>query len=132
KAICFRTEENLIDGLELGRLSTYCDITEVGVLMVVLLVLLGLQAGLLYGSLEHLGLPGARTLGGCWLLTLDNLCHGLFFDVFEMYDIHLGDKGEPSVFAASVIYAFRLAYDACIAVILYDLYQRYRLRAFRA
>jgi hypothetical protein len=128
KAIRLQKDGEWLVRFELGRLWATCEIYEIGGALLFLAVLIGLQAGLLYGTTDHLGLPTAATLPGCWLLTIDNLCHGVFFDVFEMYDIHLGGKVEHSTFSATTFYAFRLSFDALVAVTIYRLWMRFRIR----
>jgi hypothetical protein len=75
-----------------------------------------------------MGLPGTWGFWDCWLVTLDNVCHGIFLDTFEIYKITLGEPVEHTFFSATVFYAFRLSYDAFFVLLLWEAYQRFRLR----
>ncbi len=77
---------------------------------------------------DHAGLPGPEGWAEAVLLTLDNACHGVFLDTFELYDLHLGKTPRHNAWSATIFYAFRLAFDAFALLCVLAAYRRYRLR----
>jgi len=128
REIVFRYDRGQIDGLELGRLHEIFETSEPSVMGLFLGICFGAQLGLLQFTPDHAGLP----LAGGWtepaLLTLDNACHGIFLDTFELYDLHWGEKPVHTFYSATIFYAFRLAFDAFALLYILGAYRRYRLR----
>jgi hypothetical protein len=114
-------------GLHLGRLRDIFHVASWATNGLFLGCAFGFQWGLIYFTHDHAGLPVEGGFLESFLLTLDNLSHGVFLDTFELYGLHLGPKVEHSWRSASVFYAFRLAFDALVLLILYGAYQRYRI-----
>jgi hypothetical protein len=88
------------------------------------------QMAVLQWTPNHGGLSVEIAPTESFLLSLDNACCGLFFDTFELFDVHVGDKVEHTGFSATVFWLFRLAYSGLALIIVYDLYQKYRFRNF--
>ncbi len=128
REITFHREAGKVDGLELGRLHEIFETSEPSTLGLFLGICFGLQMGLLWFSPDHGGLPIAGGPRECGLLTLDNACHGIFLDTFELYNFHWGEKPAHTYRSATVFYAFRLAFDAFTLLAVYGGYRRYRLR----
>ena len=55
----------------------------------------------------------------CTLLTLNNACHGIFLDTFELYNLDWGKKPEHNYWSATIFYVFRLAFDAFALLYLF-------------
>jgi len=128
REIVFRLEGGRVDGLELGRLHEIFETSEPSTLGLFLGVCFGAQMGLLQFAPDHAGLPIGGGLVESALLTLDNACHGIFLDTFELYDLHWGEKPDHNWWSATVFYAFRLAFDAFALLYFLGAYRRYRLR----
>jgi hypothetical protein len=89
---------------------------------------LGVQTSLLHYTSDHVAVPGYA--GGWWdslSLTLDNLFHGVFIYVCELYDWHLAHRVNHSTWSATVFLAFRLSYDVIIIIMVVALFQRRRV-----
>ena len=118
-----------VERLSLGRIN---DILDDGAFYATLTILMGLlacQSILLYRVSDHLGFAEISTFREALVISLDNFMHGVFLDVFEMYDIHLSSaKGEKTLWSSTIFLIFRLLYDAFMLLWLYILYQRYRMR----
>jgi hypothetical protein len=92
--------------------------------------LFGLQVGLQAFTDGHLGLPIEGRQAECFWITLDNLCHGVFLDVCELYDLRLTDKLTHSFWSASVFLFFRLGFNAMLVLAVYHFVWYLRLRHF--
>lgn len=123
-----RNARGEIRGISLGRLEE--ALGDASIYLIFLATVFGFQAGTLYFTDNHGGLPGVHGLGECIVLTLDNLCHGVFLDLFELYDIHFGPKIEHTLLSSTVFQGFRLAFDALAIMALYGFYQGFVLRRF--
>ena len=128
REIVFRYERGRVDGLELGRLHEIFETSEPSTMGLFLGVCFGAQMGLLQFAPDHAGLPIAGGWAESALLTLDNACHGIFLDTFELYDLHWGEKLGHTFWSATIFYAFRLAFDAFAFLYIFGAYRRYRLR----
>jgi hypothetical protein len=117
-----------VTGLRLGRLHEVFHVGQPGALALYFGACFAFQAGLLYFAPEPMGLAGGRVFSHCWLVALDNVCHGIFLDTFEIYKITIGDPIEHTYFSSTVFYAFRLSYDALFVLLLWEGYQRFRMR----
>jgi hypothetical protein len=118
----------LVDSLWLGRMTGFLNPLMSAAIGIFLGVALAAQVAVLYYTPNHGGLKIEGGFWECVLLTLDNLCHGVFLDTFEMYDIQLHEKVSHSTFSATVFYLFRLGFDALFAVMIYFLYRRFSTR----
>jgi hypothetical protein len=128
REIVFRHDRGKIDGLELGRLHEIFETSEPSAMGLFLGLCFGAQLGLLQFTPDHAGLPLVGDWIECFLLTLDNACHGIFLDTFELYDLHWGAKPVHTFYSATIFYAFRLAFDAFALLYIFGAYRRYRLR----
>jgi hypothetical protein len=81
-------------------------------------ILLGMQVGLLRFTTNHAGLDIDGSLTACILLSLDNICHVLFLDTFEVYDINIGPKPEHTFLSSSVFLGFRVGYALAVVVVV--------------
>ena len=126
-----KNREGEVERLSLGRIN---DIIDDGAFYATLTILMGLlacQSTLLYWTSDHLGFAGLSTFKEALMISLDNFMHGVFLDIFEMYDIHLVPAtGEKTLWTSTIFLLFRLLYDAFTLLWLYLLYQRYRMRSF--
>jgi hypothetical protein len=89
---------------------------------------IGAQIGIVYYTHNHAGLPIDGGFGESILLTIDNLFHGVFLHVFELFKVSFGPTVEHGTLSGSVFYLFRLAYDALVLLFLYECYQRWKMR----
>jgi hypothetical protein len=110
------------DRIVLGRLDEALELRQIRHVLAALAGLAGMQTGILYYSHDHLGLAGADSLRTCAWLTLDNVCHGVFLDVFDLYDLHLADPPQHTAWSASIFLAFRVGYDLLFLVLIYHVY----------
>lgn len=120
--------EGRMDHWRLGRLKDIFHVGEPASLALYFGGCFGFQWGLLAGTSSNAGLDLGAGWGQCLLLTLDNLCHGIFFDFCELYDLNWGPKLKHTTWSATVFSTFRLTYDALVVLFVYVLYQRFRLR----
>jgi hypothetical protein len=88
------------------------------------------QVAILRWTPNHGGLAITSDLRESILLTFDNLCHGVFFDTFELYAIRIAPAFQHTNFSATVFWLFRLAFDGMAIIFIYDLYLKYRYRRF--
>lgn len=117
-----------ISAFSIGRLEAIFSVAAPAMPILFLGAFLGIQTGILMFTSGHLGLPIEGTFVECCLLTLDNACHGLFFDSFELYDMYWGTKLEHDTYSASVFLAFRLSFEAMALMFGYSVWNRYRMR----
>src|SRR5262249_55044146 len=76
----------------------------------------------------HIGMSQNIALSDSCYITVDNLLHGLLFDVMELYGVRLSKMPEkPSPWTATILLGFRLTYDALAVYMIYLIYQRYRI-----
>lgn len=130
--IPFQVREGAIDGWRLGRLDEVFQVAAPSTLGLFLGCCFGFMWGLLYHAAGHTGLAIDGSLGTCFLLTLDNFLHGVLLDTCELYDLRVGEKLTHTTLSATVFYLFRLAFDALVLLLGYELFQRWRLRRFFA
>jgi hypothetical protein len=90
--------------------------------------LFGIQTGLIHFTGDHSGLNRDADLWESCLITLDNACHGIFLDTFELYNINLAGELQHSWVSATWFFAFRTAFDVLVVLFLFLLYQRWSLR----
>lgn len=72
---------------------------------------------------DNLGIDVAGGFLGAFWLTVDNLCHGVFLDTFELYGLGVAEPVPLNWLTATVFFGFRLSYDACLLMFLIELYQ---------
>jgi hypothetical protein len=119
---------NRIESFRLGRLRNVFSSGAPGTLALFLGFSFGAMWGLLWLTPNHGGLPIQGYFFECFFLTLDNLLHGVFLDVCELYDIHFGEKVVHTFWSATLFNLFRLTFDALVILLLYEAWQRWRLR----
>jgi hypothetical protein len=124
----FSYEGDTPQQLQLGKLDEVLDIANPAVTGFFLGACFGFQVGLLYFTFNHGGLGEAGGLGHCILLTVDNLCHGIFLDTCELYDINFAGRVEHGWVSATVYYIFRIAFEASAFLLAYQIYQRRHAR----
>lgn len=117
-----------VERMTLGRLDDIFNFGAPGNTGFWLGAAFGFQFGLLHFTPNHGFLPIDGGFGQCFLLTLDNLCHGLFLFLFDIFNIHLAGRFDHGTWSGTIFYFFRLAYDALALLLVYQLYQRWRLR----
>jgi hypothetical protein len=88
----------------------------------------GVQIATLLYAPGHAGLPSAVDFKEATLLTVDNVCHGIFLYTSELYNLRFGEKVEHSWTSGTVFYAFRLTFDAAFLYFVVAMYRRYTLR----
>ena len=76
----------------LGRLDDILGLGQPGSLGLYFGTVFGVQWGLLYFTPDHLGLQMEGSFWQCAVVTLDNACHGIFLDFFELYRISFGPQ----------------------------------------
>lgn len=128
REIAFHFEGGRVNGLELGRLHEIFETAEPSTMGLFFGICFGVQIGLLQFTPDHGGLPIVGGWVECALLTLDNACHGIFLDTFELYNLDRGEKPNHTYWSATIFYVFRLAFDAFALLYIFGAYRRYRLR----
>ena len=128
RAVEVRRVDGRVDSFELGRLHEVFEASEPSLLGFFSGVCFGVQAALLHFAGEQVGLPPSGGLGAAGLLTLDNACHGLFLDTFELYQLHWGAVPDHTFWSATLFYAFRIAFDAFAVMTLLIAYRRFQIR----
>ncbi len=123
-----KNEKDEAERIQLGRLDAIFRLSAPATTLFFLGVLFSLQVGLLYFMPDHLGITQEGTLVECLLLTTDNLCHGVFLDTFELYDIHLAEKVTHDWWTATVYYLFRISFEAFALIAAYQLWRHYAMR----
>jgi hypothetical protein len=119
-----------VEAFKLGRLEEMFQVAGPATIGVFFGVFFGVQHAVLMFTPSHVGLPIDGDLGECFLLTLDNVCHGVFLDTFELYNLHWGKPLVHTFYSATVFYAFRVGFDAMIFLIAYGLWKRFRMTRF--
>jgi hypothetical protein len=113
--------------LWLGRLDEYFGGAAPTTYGSLLGAVFGIQVGLVYLTPNHAGIETSGTLSHCFLVSLDNLCHGVFLDTCELYNLYFTNRITHNWFSATVFYILQLGYDVLAALILYEIYQRFRV-----
>lgn len=126
-SVSLARSDGLLSGFQLGRFQQVFEVAGPATLGLFFGALFGIQYAVLMFTPGHVGLPIDGAAGECFLLTLDNACHGIFLDTFELYDVRWGKPLSHSFYSATVFYAFRLSFDALAFLIGYALWKRYRL-----
>jgi hypothetical protein len=125
--IRFLKTKDKVNGLQLGRLDDIFTPGATHGYVTVLCIALVSQVAILRFTPEHGGLAIEGGLKESILLTLDNLCHGIFLDTFELYNINLHEKITHTPFSATVFYFFRLTFDGMIALMLFVNFRKIRM-----
>jgi hypothetical protein len=123
-----RNETNKVDHIKLGRLDGIFNVASPATSLFYFGVLLSSQVALLFFLPDHLGVSREGTFVECLLLTLDNLCHGVLLDTFEIYDIHLAGRVQHDWWSGTVFYFFRISYEAFLLIAGYQLWRHYSMR----
>jgi hypothetical protein len=121
-------KEPRISRLCLGQIDHFLDPKNLNLVLFSFLFLVVMQVTLLSFTRNHCGIPFDGDFLTSFLLTLDNLFHGIFLDVCELYGLRLGDKIEHNSWSASFFLFFRLGYDAMFLLVIYLGWQRWSTR----
>jgi hypothetical protein len=124
----FEVREGRYDGFDLGRIGDIFRLSMPALLGIFFGLLFGMQVGLIHYTRNHVGLEVEGGLGQSFLLALNNVCHGVFLDTFEIYNINLAGRIQYGFWPGTLFYIFQLGYDLLAALIFYSIYQRYALR----
>ena len=103
--------------LRLGRCETATDFRRLGWLGLLICALFALQTSLL--QFADIGFESRYSLSDSLLLTLDNVLHGILFDLCELYGIHFGPDWEHNLQTSTLFLLFRVAFDVLVGVSLY-------------
>lgn len=124
-------DDEKIVGIRLGKLDEVIGYITLSAFLIFLTLLPTCQVLLLYFTTDHVGLPIDGSFWQCCLVTLNNLAHGLFLDIFELYNLDVGPSLKAmSSGTATVFVLFRLAFDAIVILIALTLYRRRSMRHF--
>lgn len=88
----------------------------------------GLQTHGLYFHGDHLGLHIDGTWWECFLLSVNNLFHGMFLGLADLYKLNLAPPVEQSWGAMTLFAAFRVTVDAFLFFLVVALLYRHRVR----
>ena len=124
-------DDAAINRLNFGRLHNVLERDQVPMAMLAYLAgLIGLQAGLWHYTSGHLGVEDYAGWQDGFGIACDNLCRGIFFDVFDIYGLYVNRPFNYTVFSATVLIFFRTAMNLLFVYSLYLLYQWLRLGRF--
>jgi hypothetical protein len=124
-----KPENGVIKAWSWGRLDNIIDPNASSAFCLFLGILVATQVCMLQHHTTHLDLGEAMSFTQAFVLSIDNLLHGICLDILEMYQLHLSALDtKPPTFTTTVFLIFRLVYDALFLMWLYLLYQRYQLR----
>ena len=127
KPVSLHKDIGKADYFKLGRLDGVFGVANAASNGFFFGIFFGGQMALLYLLPNHGGLDIEGTLTECLLLTIDNLCHGLFFDSFELYNLRFGTKITHTTFSATIFFVFRITYAALFLVMGHAIWKRYRM-----
>jgi len=119
-----------VTGLSLGRLDHGADYRTPYTILGILLGTLAIQSAEIYFIPAHVGLSISPGLTESFLISVNNLLHGLFLDFLDHYGIHLVDAVEHTSWSATVFLSFRIVYDTLVVVFVVMLVRRRRVRKF--
>lgn len=121
-----RDSAGRLTGLQLGRLhDTFAG--GPGTTLLMALLLLGLQAGLIWCAPVACDLSFEPTFGQAWLMALDSATFNNLLGVLEPAGVNVPQRA-PTWWSDTVFQIFRLAYEAMAVLFAYQLYQRWKLR----
>ncbi|WP_157369658.1 hypothetical protein [Zavarzinella formosa] len=118
--------------LDLGRLSGVLDTYFMQAMAALFGMTVAGQIFVIHNLPDHAGLAIDGELQTSVLLTLDSICHGVFLDLFELYDISIGEKVKHTTMSATVFFLFRTAFDAYVVIMMVIIYRRYKLKTLLA
>ena len=118
-----------IRGLNLGRLHNIFERDQVPMTMLAYLAgLIGVQAGLLHYTSDHLSVGGYEDGYDGFGIAFDNLFRGIFLDVFDIYGLYVNRPVEYTTFSATVFLIFRTSMNLLFVYSIYVLFQWFRMR----
>lgn len=98
-----------------------------GVTLLLIALLLGWQAALLYFAPTTCDLSFEPTAGQAWLLALDTVSLNNLIGALETFGVEVVRR-QSSVWSDTVFQIFRLAYEALAVLFVYQLYQKWKWR----
>ena len=119
-----------IDRLKIGRLEVVFHSRPVRSLVFILALLMGMEVGVFWLLRDELNFAGPQGLSGSIVVAVDNMCYGVFFDLFELYRISLSDPIEHNTLSSSVFLGFRTAFDVVLVYFVYVVIVRSRMTQF--
>jgi hypothetical protein len=123
-----RDPEGAAKSLQLGLIETVFADNAPSIWAVFGGFAVGVQVATLLHAPGHGGLPSVVDFKEASLLTLDNVCHGIFLYTSELYNLRFGEKVEHSWTSGTIFYAFRVTFDAAFLYFVVTVYRRYVLR----
>ena len=123
-----RGKEASISGFHLGQIDHFLDPKDLNLVVFSLTFLIVMQVTLLSFTRNHCGIAFDGSFLTSLLLTLDNVFHGIFLDVCELYGLRLAGKIEHNYWSASFFLFFRLGYDAMFLLLVYLGWQKWSTR----
>lgn len=123
-----RSKNATIAGFCLGNVDQVFDPRNLRLVVFSFFFLVVVQVTLLSFTRNHCGIAFDGKFVSSLLLTLDNLLHGILFDIGELYGLNLGDRIEHNFWSASIFLFFRLSYDAMFLLFLYLVWRRWTAR----
>lgn len=129
-SVGFVVDGGRVVGWTLGRLRAVFSVGEPATLGLFFGAAFGMQWGLLLWAPGHGGLPIEGGAGETFLLTADNVLHGVLLDFAELYDLRVGERVAHTTGSATVFAVSRLAYDAIALLFAWEVYQRVKMRGF--
>lgn len=117
-----------LEGLQLGRLHSIFSYLGLAMVMFSLSGLFVSNAMLLFLTSPHGGVQFDGYFSSSVLITIDNMCRGVFLDVFELYELRAGGiQYDYTLFAGSVLVLYRLAFDVYVIAAGIIFYRRWRM-----
>lgn len=86
--------------------------------------MIGIQVQLLFLTPDHGGLDISGEWQQCSGIAVDNVCHGVFLDACELYDVRFGERVTHSRMSATFFFLFRTASDALVIILIAALWYR--------
>ena len=129
-AVEFEVDENdesQVTGLWLGRMHEALN-AQAAMSVAALGLIFGAQAGMMMYVSNHLGAGEVVGHAESFLLALDNFCRGVFLDIFDVFQIHLGHPLEHTVWTSTVTFLLRTAMNVLVVLSVYYTWSHLRLR----
>jgi len=116
------------DHFRLGRLHRVLRWERTTVVGASIGALFGAQTAALFYSSNHLGLSFDGNFVSCLMISLDNVCHGIFLDSFELWKLSVSDVDYHHTFVSATMFLiFRIMFDVFFVLVFFHYVQRSRM-----
>ena len=123
-------ERKQLDRIILGKVEKILSNRTISFLVITMGLALSIQTSMIWLHSSHMGYGADISFLKAFLISLDNLLHGVCLDAFEIYGITIAQSLEDLPFIhKTLVFGFRLIYDACFITGGFLLFKRIQMKS---